>query len=213
MLTRHQSIGLQHHQSGLPHQAQWKSGLFLAWSGCVHRHVSLALFSSINFDLLTLLQSIIEVSVTIICSCAPAIFSLARHIFSNSPFFASLRSRVTRTNDISPNYSAPRKATYTLHSLDSRPPHTKDNAYLELGEVADTERKLTGAAFGRGAGVPPPPARKATDYLREKQKEKGHIRKTTDVDITYPDNAFGSEGMRGFPENSFARQGPRGPIR
>ncbi|KAL2045118.1 hypothetical protein ABVK25_012223 [Lepraria finkii] len=156
---------------------------------------------------------IIEVSITIICSCAPAIFSLARHIFSNSPFFASLRSRVIHTNDISNNYTAPSKATYTIDSLDSRPPHTKDNGYLELGEVADIERKLTGTAFERGADVLPPPVRKATDYLREKQKEKGYIRKTTDVDVTYPDNAFGSEGPRGFPENTFARQGPRGLIR
>lgn len=143
MLTRHQSIGLQHHQSGLPHQAQWQSGLFLAWSGCVDRYVSLTLFSSLKFNPLTSLQSIIEVSISIICSCAPAIFSLARHIFSNSPFFASLRSRVIHTNNISNNYTAPSKATYTIDSLDSRPPHTKDNGYLELGEVADIERKLT----------------------------------------------------------------------
>ena len=118
-----------------------------------------------------------------------------------------------RTNDISPDYSARSKASYTLHSLDPRPPHTKDNAYLELGEVADIERKMTGAAFGRGAGVPSSPVRKATDYSKEEQKEKGHIRKTTDVDITYPDNAFGSDGLRGFPGNSFARPGPRGPER
>ena len=201
MLTRHQSIGLQHHQSGLPHQAQWQSGLFLAWSDCIHRHVSVILFSSLKFNPLTSLQSIVEVSITIICSCAPAIFSLARHIFFNSPLLASLRSRVIHTNEASNNYIARRKGTYIIDSLDSRPPHTKDNEYLELGEVADSERTLTGAAL------------EDMDYLREKQKEKGYIRKTTDVDVTYPDPAVGSEGPQGFPENTFARQGPRGPTR
>ena len=115
------------------------------------------------------------------------------------------------TNDTSNNYTARSKASYTIDSLDSRPPHTKDNGYLELGEVADIERKLTGAAFGHGPDVPPPPVRKDTDYLREKQMEKGHIRKTTDVDVNYPDDAFRCEGPGGFPENTFAGQGPRGP--
>ena len=104
-----------------------------------------------------------------------------------------------RTNETSNNYTARSKGTYIINSLDSRPPHTKDNEYLELGEVADSERTLTGAAL------------QDMDYLREKQKEKGYIRKTTDVDVTYPDHSFGSEGPQGFPENTFARQGPRGP--
>ncbi|KAL8941936.1 MAG: hypothetical protein Q9216_001964 [Gyalolechia sp. 2 TL-2023] len=128
---------------------------------------------------------IVEVGITIICSCAPALFTLGKHLFRNSSLFATFRSHTTVTHRKYPSgrHTIPTPTSSSRYSSNTlvRPQQSNHKrrsegiGYVELGEVmSDTDRKITGAAFGFDLdGNRPPPVR----------KDPTGILRTTDVEI------------------------------
>ncbi|KAF6238294.1 hypothetical protein HO173_003574 [Letharia columbiana] len=96
--------------------------------------------------------SIIEVSVTIICSCAPAIFALGRHLFASQT--PSRPTRITKDSASSNKHRDRRSYSCGQPALESRAA-LKENGCLELGEIADLQRKVqSAAAFGIASPLP-----------------------------------------------------------
>ncbi|KAL8952791.1 MAG: hypothetical protein Q9222_001295 [Ikaeria aurantiellina] len=158
---------------------------------------------------------IVEIGITILCSCAPALFTLGRHLFQDMSLFASVRSRRNNTNrhtipsgpptahsHHSPyihqysdkshsDSSGTQGAVSSQHSSEKR----KSAGYVELGEVgggmSDTDRKLRGAAFGFDLdGMKPPPVRRDV---------AAGIMRTTDVEVVSSWEKRVVGGPKGLP--------------
>ncbi|KAL8713319.1 MAG: hypothetical protein Q9220_002518 [cf. Caloplaca sp. 1 TL-2023] len=159
---------------------------------------------------------IVEIGITILCSCAPALFTLGRHLFQDMSLFASLRSRRNNTNhrtipsapptahshspylqryshkSNSGDDSSSQEAVLSQHSSDKE----KLTRTMELGEVggggmSDTDRKLRGAAFGYDLdGMKPPPVRRDV---------AAGIMRTTDVEVVSSWEKRVVGGPKGLP--------------
>lgn len=145
--------------------------------------------------------SIIEVAITIICSCAPAIFSLCRHLFADSSSFASVRSKFTRSQTSTPSHSGdnPHKSYNSVHGEPRLPP--EEAGYVELGAFSGVERQLSSHVYERRNGGAD---NKDGEFIIG--TKGGQIRKTMSINVKH-EGACTANTRQQWPEYTFAAEG------
>ena len=124
---------------------------------------------------------LVEVGITILCSCAPSLFSLAKHLLRDLSFIDIIRSRF-RTRNTDKAHGRFSKHYPPSTSDGQQPVKRPDNVYLELGDVANPVRDRSLDALGRTQKFD-----FGGNTLMLQGQSGQRILKMTDVEVKFPE--------------------------